>query len=277
MFNNKQHLFFSILLSLIATLLTLPAIVDAQGSDGVGLRVVEVGTASSDANGAPGGQVTMLVTADGTSNMAGIQFDIEYDTAVLLVQPENIEQGTVPSGFFMQVNPNGERGTITFAIAGASALGVASIEVATITFDLIGEDGTSSALAFTGELAGDSSAPPKRLTVTKHNGRIGIGNAPPAPPDPNGSQNAPPSAAPTPPRNAPTPLLVAPGSEPLSSQEPQSSGGLCSAPPPGTPLTSGIANGILLMLPVAALAFRRRKVMQGVGDSDDNEPLDPRP
>ncbi len=237
----------------LTAVLAIPATMYAQGTDEVVLRIVEVNNNSSDVHGAPNGQVTMRVTAEGTSNMAGIQFDIDYDRAVVIVRPENIEQGTVPSGFFMQVNPNGERGTITFAIAGASALGVDSLEVATITFDLVGDDGTATALTFTGELAGDASAPPKRLTVTKHGGRISIFNAPLAPtagPDAQGE------AAPTPPRNAPTPELAPPGSEPLSSREPESSGGLCSAPPAGTPLTAGLANGLLLVLPVAALAFR---------------------
>ena len=275
MFNNKRRSIYLTLLGLLA-LLALPAIVHAQAADEVILRIIQVDTQSSAINGALGGQVTMQVTAEGTSNMAGIQFDIEYDNAVLLVQPENIEQGTVPSGFFMQVNPNGERGAITFAIAGASPLGVASIEVATITFDLIGEDSTASTIAFTGELAGDASAPPKRLTVTKHDGRIGIGNAlPPPAPDPNAPQDSPPSAAPTPPRNAPTPSL------PQATATPESSGGLCSAPPPGPPLTAGLANGLLLILPVAALAFRRRKDVRfgvrGDGNTDERDPLDPSP
>ncbi len=270
---NKRPLTSAILLGLLA-FLAVPATIYAQGSDEVVLRVVEVNTGSSNANAPVEGQVTMRVTADGTTNMAGIQFDLEYDTDVLLVQPENIEQGTVPSGFFMQVNPNAERGAITFAIAGANALGVASIEVATITFDLIGDEGTATTLRFTGELAGDSSAPPNRLTVTKYDGRIGIGNAP-VPPDPSATQVAPPSAAPTPPRNASTPSL------PRPTATPESSGGLCSAPAPGTPLTAGLANGLLLVLPVAALAFRRRRdssfEARGVSETDAREPLDPSP
>lgn len=263
-----------LLTALCIAVLGIPAVARAQSSDAVVLRVVEISTGSSEINGTPGAQVAMRVTIEGTSNMAGIQFDIEYDRTVVLVQPENIEQGTVPSGFFMQVNPNGKQGMITFAIAGATALGVDSLEVATITFDLVGDDGTATALAFTGELAGDASAPPNRLTVTKHDGRISIGNAPPAPePD---SQTAPTSAASTPVRSVPTPSLPGPTATPEAS-----SGGLCSAAAPGTPLAAGMANGLLLVLPVAVLAIRRRRRvtpdLEGISETSKPEPRDPNP
>ena len=123
------------------------------------LSVAEVGTGLADVQTNPGQQVVMRITAAGTESMAGIQFDLVYDSTVLSV--DSVVQ--VDSGFF-EANAT-QPGVITIVTASATASGVSPIDIADITFEVIGGPGDSTTLSFAEAKAFDGSIPPDPIPV----------------------------------------------------------------------------------------------------------------
>ena len=130
------------------------------------LSVAEVGTGLADVQTNPGQQVVMRITAAGTESMAGIQFDLVYDSTVLSV--DSVVQ--VDSGFF-EANAT-QPGVITIVTASATASGVSPIDIADITFEVIGGPGDSTTLSFAEAKAFDGSIPPDPIPVTPAAGSI---------------------------------------------------------------------------------------------------------
>ena len=136
---------------------------------GIPEAIIEVGTGIADVVADAGQQVTMVVSASGTETMAGLQFDVLYDSTIVGV--DSAVQGTVIPGFLFLPNAGGA-GVVGIALAGATATGLADLDIAIITFDLSGTPGGSTTLTFANVIAIDASFNP--ITVTQTTGSVTI-------------------------------------------------------------------------------------------------------
>ncbi|HEU0021023.1 MAG TPA: cohesin domain-containing protein [Dehalococcoidia bacterium] len=168
-------LWYRLLISLLVFVISLTPVaihpLDAappfQIGDQVALRIeAETG------EGISGDQVKVAVIAENAAAMAGLQFRLVYDGAV--VRAMSVEPGTLPPGTFFQGNPNAGAGRVSIAIASASAFGEANetVTLATITFDLEGAPGSMTDLVLDQVLVADSDAQP--LLFTTANAMIAI-------------------------------------------------------------------------------------------------------
>ncbi len=228
-----------------------------QGSS-ITLTLTELATGLPSAEGGTGDQITMRIAADGTSNMAGIQLKVEFDSSVVSIPNGGVIQDQIPEGFFFQSNVDHGGGVATIAVAGAVPVNVSSLTIADVAFDLIGAPGQSSEIAFTGVLAGDASFPPKPIPVTAINGTIRIripAGGPTSAPAASGPQ---PSAAATAVPSADgRPAVSAEPAGPTSTPTPKPSGGFCNSTPASSSPVSGLANVLLLLVPLAIIAAGR--------------------
>jgi hypothetical protein len=182
-----------------------PTVVLAIAEDPSGISNVTIDPAITS-------QATFAIDAQGTTSVAGIQFDLEYDPTVLdLISATG---GALPSGFYFEANTN-VAGTINVIVAGSTAAAVSSMNIAVIEFNLVGGEGESSALTLANLAVSDAVLAPIAAGVT--NGSVTLSSTPPTPtPSPTsvpappggggGGGGAPsPTATPTP---APTPTPV---------------------------------------------------------------------
>ena len=165
----------------LATLLLVAAIVVAsanviyagpssQGTPDITLRIVDATDAtSSHVVGDPGTQVIMAViaspptdaTASPVNDMAGIQFRLEFDPAVLQVATDGVVMQALPGTMCPPIpntenefacgsafNVDNEQGFVMIALAGAQAAGVNEMTIANITFDLSVLGGQNTPLTF---------------------------------------------------------------------------------------------------------------------------------
>ena len=162
--------FAAVVLALVLAVSGLQTAVPAAQAQEVSitLSVAEVGTGLADVQTTPGQQVVMRITAAGTESMAGMQLDLLYDETVLSV--DSVAQ--VDSGFF-EANAT-QPGIVTIVIASATASGVSQIDLADITFDVIGGPGDSTTLTFSEVKAFDDLIPPAPISVTPADGSINI-------------------------------------------------------------------------------------------------------
>ena len=185
----------------------------AYQATGVTISIVDSATGLPEAAGTTGEQVTMSVTADGTEDVAGIQFDIEYDSSVVTV--DGVAEGQLPAGHIFVVNPT-KPGVVTIAVAGATATDASSLLVAAITFDLIGSPGDTTTLSFTNVSA--STASLLSIPVEPAHGRISIispGQAVPTPMPTSTPRSPTATPAPSPsPTQTPASSLPPAGAEP---------------------------------------------------------------
>lgn len=146
---------------------------------GIHLSIADSTTGLPDAEGPPGGQVTMRVSATGTQNMAGLTFRIEFDPTVVTVPEDGvIPDEDLPDEALFVSNVNNTEGFVHIALVGFSQTGTifpASMDIADIVFDLIGDPGDSTPLAFTNEDAFDGTiGDPQPIPVESADGTITI-------------------------------------------------------------------------------------------------------
>ena len=167
----------AIMMSLALTALAQPTVQAAE----VTLSVTEEGTgfATIPVDPSTATQVFVTIDAQGTTNLAGLQFDLQYDSAVLTVATTTV--AAVPAGFFLQANDN-VAGTLRVILAGSAAAGVSDLPIATVEFNVVGADGESSALTFSNVLASDASL--GALTTSATDGLVELAFIPTPTPTP---------------------------------------------------------------------------------------------
>jgi hypothetical protein len=149
---------------------------------GIHLSIADSTTGLPDAEGPPGGQVTMRVAATGTQNMAGLTFRIEYDETVVTVPDGGVTASEdLPDGALFVSNVNNTDGFVSIALVGFSQTGTifpASMDIADIVFDLNPSGaGQSTPLTFTNEDAFDGNlGNPQPIPVESADGSITIQN-----------------------------------------------------------------------------------------------------
>ena len=156
----------------------------------VTLTITEVGTGLADAavDAGAGQQVVMQVTADGVETMSGVDFEILFDPAVLQVVDdpatpfvvEGIVAGVgLPASAGVQGGVDNTSGSLSIVLVNLLnlrpiPLGVASVTIAEIIFDVAGNPGDSTALTFANIVAGDGSVPVETLSSAGVNGSVTI-------------------------------------------------------------------------------------------------------
>jgi hypothetical protein len=166
----------------------------AQGAQAGGTATVTAGSGTV----VPGGSITVDLTVTPSGTLVGaLDVTIGYDAAVLDATPDNLGTATCNEG----VNP------ITCSFANLAGLtGV----VASLQFDAVGADGTSSALTVVVTTCSDEIG--TDITCTPGNGLVNVQAATPTP-VPTAVPTAAPTAAPT---TAPTavPATITPAGLP---------------------------------------------------------------
>ncbi|MCI0439019.1 MAG: PGF-pre-PGF domain-containing protein [Chloroflexi bacterium] len=105
----------------------------------------------SEFSGPPEGPVTVNVTANNASDVAGLEFRLNFDPALLRVAENGVQHPNLPSGWSASSFVDNPKGAVAIAAAGRHNLGcdgLDSLEVAQITFDLISPSGIESQLTF---------------------------------------------------------------------------------------------------------------------------------
>ena len=164
----------------------------AQQVGPVTLTITETTTGLADATGVSGGQLTMDLSATSTTAVAGMQFDLLFDPAVVSVASVTFN---LPAEFLTIAN-TGTPGQMTIVLASATAGGVATLDVADVAFNLIGSSGATTALRFQNVIVSDASAEP--LAAASVDGSITLADTPPPTPTPTGTPGPTPRPTPTP-------------------------------------------------------------------------------
>ena len=123
-----------------------------------GLTSRESGAA--DVSGFPGDLITMRVAAHGAEEMAGTQFEIAFDPSVVLV--EDVVVLGAGSGMLSAVNAAND-GLLRVAYAATTASGLDIVEIADVTFKIVGRPGDATTLSIDNIVVADAS-----LAVLRH-------------------------------------------------------------------------------------------------------------
>ena len=134
----------------LASMMLLPGTASSQTVDQITLTAVQVTTGARDIEAAPGDTVTMIIRASGAQAMQGLQFTLVYNPAV-------VEVVGVP-----------------LAESQPGALFVVELDIANVTFRVVGEPGASTSLSFTAIAVGDGSAPSQAIPATSISGSITV-------------------------------------------------------------------------------------------------------
>ena len=121
---------------------------------GVQFGLTDRDSGATDVSGSPGDLITMRVAAHGAEEMAGTQFDIVFDPSVVLV--EDVVVLGAGSGILSDVNA-AEDGLLRVAYAGTVASGLDVVEIADVTFKLVGRPGDATTLSIDNIVVADAS------------------------------------------------------------------------------------------------------------------------
>lgn len=143
----------------------LTAVLPAEAVPAANGETITLSVQPAAAQGFAGCQATVSVTANGTQNVAALQFDLLFDPAVAKVvddpatpRVDGITRGAdLPGGFFMEGGVDNTTGVARVVVAGFSSMGLSAVTIADITFDLMSAPGSSSNLTLAGAIAGDTS------------------------------------------------------------------------------------------------------------------------
>ena len=144
-----------------------------QGPE-ITLTIADAATGLPDSEGEADERVTMRVSADGTEEMAGIQFKVGFDSSVVQVATDGVVQGELPQGILFESNVDNTAGSVSIITASATAADVSSLTIADITFSLVGSPGESSPLTFTEVVASDGAVPPQAIPVVPVDGSLSV-------------------------------------------------------------------------------------------------------
>ncbi len=170
--------------ALVAGLLgALSAVLPAEAVPANQAAGITLSVQPADAQGFAGCQATVSVTADGTQDVAGLQFDLLFDPSVAKVvddpatpRVDGITRGAdLPGGHLMLGGADNTAGVATVVVVGSSGIGLSAVTIADITFDLVDAPGSSTSLTFAGAIAGDPSR--TDIPVTSTGGTITIAAA----------------------------------------------------------------------------------------------------
>ena len=141
---------------------------------GVRLSISEAGQEDRGIQAIAGEEVVLVILAEGTHEMAGMQFKLEYDNKMLEIAEGGVEPGDFPSNFLFQARPDNSRGVVDFTLASARPSELDRITVASLTFRVSGSPGNSATLRFKDALAGDGSVPPRPMQISGQSGQLAI-------------------------------------------------------------------------------------------------------
>jgi hypothetical protein len=210
----------------------------------VTLKIADPVSGSSEIQGKQCEQVTMRVAVEGTEvkNMTGLEFTVRFDKSLIYVPSNGIKQ--LAQGFAFLANPNHVNGA-RIAMANATPSGRDKLDIADVTFVLIGEPGRIAELSFTDASSVSSSGNPQTIRPPRVSGSIAIaeaGNVTPAP--------CIPTPTPIPTQTLTVTSTPSPTSTPVTGSSPPVSSGATPTPQP----TSAVAAAATSTPPPPGLA-----------------------
>ena len=218
----------------LASMMLLPGTASSQTADRITLTAVQVTTGAREVEVAPGDTVKMIIKASGAEAMQGLQFTLVYNPAVVEVVDVSMAE-SLPEALFAA--NTGTPSEIVVVFLAQAPVGLDELDIANVTFRVVGEPGASTSLSFRAIAAGDPSVPSQAISTTSVGASITVmsqqGDPTPTEipastplPVPTDVPNTPtPSPSPSPPAVTPevqqTPVAM-PQPVPTSSPEPTS-------------------------------------------------------
>ena len=218
----------------LASMMLLPGTASSQTADQITLTAVQVTTGARDVEAAPGDTVTMTIRASGAQAMQGLQFTLVYNPAVVEVVGVPLAESQ-PGALFVANTATPSEIVVVFVVQ--APVGVAEVDIANVTFRVVGEPGASTSLSFTAIAVGDGSVPSQAIPATSISGSITVvSQAQQAEATPTAVPASTPVPVPTDVPNTPTPTPAPAPSSPAVTPEAQQAPAATAQPvPPGSP------------------------------------------